>query len=124
MEIKRTKTYRRNAEKAGDRPICGRCGKELKNPETTTWVEIENEGAWPIGPECSKIVKRGREMAARRWVVKRMYGGFWQFYAGQNDALGAPRWSSADEAQTFRTRAEAERLAKLYDAFVVRQEVK
>ena len=58
-------------------------------------------------------------MTTKRYIVKRMHDGQWQFFAGLNTLLGAPRWSSAiEDAQRFTDRRFATAVAHQYNGFV------
>ena len=58
---------------------------------------------------------------AKGWLVKRMWNGAWQYYAGQNEALGAHRWvDDAKHAHVFVGRRKvAATLADAVGGFVV-----
>lgn len=52
-------------------------------------------------------------------IVKRMYDGQWQFFAGVNKALGAVRWSSAiEDAARFTDIRLAQVYAHQFNGFV------
>lgn len=52
--------------------------------------------------------------------VQRMYDGQWQWFAGLNTALGAPRWSTSEaDAVLFNDNRLAQAVAHQYGAFVV-----
>lgn len=72
--------YSENAKKcSGNQQPCAHCGKPIKNLDTAVWVEIcchiinpdashdphgtgkpghEPHGAYPLGPECAKLLKK------------------------------------------------------------------